>query len=142
MERTDIMALLPHRDPFLFVDRVVEIEPGERAVAIREVKPDEPWFAGHFPGDPILPGVLIAEALAQVAALVYLSSAPDRAGSSVYLVGMDKMRFRKPVRPGATLRMEVAATRRRMRMWMFEATATVDGERVADGNFMATVQGA
>lgn len=139
MDRSEIERLLPHRPPFLFVDRVDEIEPGVRAVGLKHVGDDEFWIPGHFPGEPIMPGVLIGEALAQVAALVFLSESPDRAGQAVYLVGMDKMRFRKPVRPGDDLVLDVKVTDKRRRMWFFDAVATVGGQRVADGQFLATV---
>ena len=137
MNRTDIEALLPHRDPFLMVDRVEEMEPGVRAVAFKDVRGDEFWCKGHFPGNPILPGVLISEALAQVAALIHLAANQDRAKAEVYLVGMDKMRFRRPERPGDSLRLEVEATG--SGIYQFTATASVDGQRVANGQFMAAV---
>jgi 3-hydroxyacyl-[acyl-carrier-protein] dehydratase len=140
MDRDEILSLLPHRDPFLMVDHLVEVDPGQRAVGVKSVRADEDWARGHFPGEPIFPGVLIAEALAQVAALVFLSAHRDRAGSTVYLVGIDKIRFRRPVRPGEELRLEVTVTGQKRRIWMFEGRATVDGARVADGSFMATVQ--
>lgn len=139
MDRARIEELLPHRDPMLFVDRVVEIEPGVRAVAVHDVRPDAFWCVGHFPGEPIMPGVLIAEALAQTAALVHLAEHPDDRGRPVYLVGMDKLRFRRPVRPGDTLRLEVRKVSERRRMATFEAEATVDGQRVANGSFLATL---
>lgn len=138
MNRDAIAALLPHRDPFLMVDEVVEL--GEdRIVAVKHVSADEDWARGHFPGNPVFPGVLISEALAQAAALIYLGNHRDEAGATVYLLGFDKMRFRKVVRPGDTLRLEVSVTGQKRRMWMFEGTATVDGTRVANGSFMATV---
>ena len=139
MNRSDIEALLPHREPFLMVDRVEEMEPGVRAVAFKDVRDDEFWCKGHFPGNPILPGVLISEALAQVAALIHLAANQDRAKAEVYLVGMDKMRFRRPVRPGDCLRLEVEATGNRRGIYQFAATASVDGQRVANGQFMAAV---
>lgn len=142
MDLEAIKALLPHREPFLMVDRIVEITPGERAVGVKAVRADEDWARGHFPGQPIFPGVLITEALAQVAALVWLSGAPERAGTTVYLVGVDKMRFRRVVRPGDELRLEVRFTGAKRRIWMFEGAATVGGERAADGSFMATVEDA
>lgn len=139
MDRAFVESLLPHRDPVLFVDRVVEIEPGVRAVAVHEVRADAFWCAGHFPGEPIMPGVLVAEALAQTAALVHLAAHPEDRGRPVYLVGMDKLRFRRPVRPGDTLKLEVRKTGERRRMATFEAEATVDGQRVANGTFLATL---
>lgn len=142
MDRAEIERLLPHREPFLMVDRLVELEPGVRAVGIKDVRADEDWCRGHFPGNPILPGVLIAEALAQVAALVHIAAEPeeDRAGALAYLVGFDKMRFRRPVRPGDALRLEVEATGRKRAIYVFSGLATVDGERVANGSFMAAVE--
>ena len=140
MDREEIEQLLPHRDPFLMVDRLVELDAGQRAVGTKAVRADQDWARGHFPGDPIFPGVLITEALAQVAALIFLADNRDRAGSAVYLVGLDKIRFRRPVRPGEELRLEVTVTGRKRRIWIFEGKATVDGQRVADGSFLATVQ--
>ena len=141
MEREQIEALLPHREPFLLVDRLIEVEPNSRAVGIKVVRADEEWARGHFPGNPILPGVLITEALAQVAALIYLSGHPERAGATFYLVGVDKMRFRRIVRPGDVLRLEVSLTSNRRRLWIFDALATtLDGERVATGSILATVE--
>jgi beta-hydroxyacyl-ACP dehydratase FabZ len=139
MKRDQIQRLLPHRDPFLFVDRVLEIEPGTSAVAEHDVTSEAFWCRGHFPGNPVMPGVLIAEALAQVAALIFLAGAEEQAGTTVYLVGMDKMRFRAPVRPGDTLRLRVELTDIRRRMCTFEAQALVEGKRVATGQFMATI---
>ena len=139
MTRERILELLPHRPPFLLVDRLESCEPGESAVGIHEVREDAFWCVGHFPGNPVMPGVLIAEALAQVAALIHLAAHPDAAGSTVLLAGMDKLRFRKPVRPGDTLRLEVQAAGSRRGIYRFEATATVDGARVANGQFIAAV---
>lgn len=138
MNRDQILELLPHRDPFVMVDEVVEID-AERIVALKHVRDDEDWCRGHFPGNPIMPGVLITEALAQSAALIYLHAHRDRAGATVYLVGADKLRFRKPVRPGDTLRLEVSIASQRRGIWTFDGTATVDDARVANGTFMATV---
>ena len=139
LDREGIEALLPHRAPFLLVDQVLELTPGQRALAIKHVAEDEYWVAGHFPGNPIMPGVLIAEALAQVAGLVFVSDNAGHAGGALYLVGMDKMRFRRPVRPGDKLHLEVETIEARRRMWRFRAQATVDGQRVADGGLLATV---
>jgi 3-hydroxyacyl-[acyl-carrier-protein] dehydratase len=140
MERDEILGLLPHRDPFLMVDRLVELDPRKRAVGIKSVRAEEDWARGHFPGNPVMPGVLIAEALAQVAALIFLAAHRDRAGTTVYLVGIDKIRFRRVVRPGDELRLEVNVTGNKRRIWMFDGTATVNGERAADGSFLATVE--
>jgi len=141
MDRDAILALLPHRDPFLMVDRMLEIEPGVRGVGVKDVRADEDWARGHFPGNPILPGVLVTEALAQVAAIVHLAAHADRAGHvRVYLVGVDKMRFRRPIRPGDTVHLAVALTGHKRNLWTFEGEATVDGERVADGRFLAAIE--
>lgn len=139
MDRDAIQRLLPHRPPFLLIDEVVALEPGVRAEARYAVIGDEPWFAGHFPGSPILPGVLVTEALAQTAAVVHLSERPEEAGREVYLVGVDRMRFRRPVRPGDVLTLHVEVAEQRRRLWTFTARATVDGARVADGKLLATV---
>lgn len=140
MDLPQILELLPHRFPFVMVDRVVELEPGVRAVAIKCVAANEPWFTGHFPQRPIMPGVLISEAFAQVAAIVALSQHSDHAGREVYLLGLDKMRFRKMVTPGDVLRIEVTHEEVRRRIWTFKCVATVDGVKVANGSLMATVQ--
>ena len=136
--RESIEALLPHRGDMLQIDRIDAIEPGVRACATKFVRPDEFWCAGHFPGNPILPGVLMAEALAQTAALLFTSQ-EGRAGANVYLVGMDKLRFRQMVRPGDELSLEVEVERERHRMYTFRATARVGETRAVTGTFMATV---
>lgn len=139
MDIQEILALLPHRYPFLLIDRILEIEPGERAVARKCVSVNEPFFQGHFPETPILPGVLLTEAFAQVAGVVALSAHPERADEGVALVGLDKVRFRKPVRPGDVLELHVAVEAKRRDIWRFECHATVDGEKVAEGRLTATV---
>ncbi len=139
MERSEIEALLPHRGAMLWVDRLVEVEPGKRAVGVRAIGSDEFWVAGHFPGNAVLPGVLVAEALAQVGALAWLSGNPETAGQAVYLVGIDKLRFRRPVRPGETLVLEVTVTDVRHGMLRCQGVARVGDERVADGGFLATL---
>ena len=134
----DILAMLPHRAPFVFVDRVEGLVPGERAVGIHSVREDAFWVPGHFPNEAIMPGVLISEALAQVAGLVFVSNNKDHSGQSLYLVGMDKLRFRKPVRPGDVLELHVEVESQRRSVWWFKATAKVGGKKVADGVLMAT----
>jgi 3-hydroxyacyl-[acyl-carrier-protein] dehydratase len=134
-----ILTLLPHRYPFLMIDKVLEVSPGERAVAIKNVSINEPHFQGHFPGQPIMPGVLICEAFAQVAGIIALSAFPDLKGKRVYLLGLDKVRFRKPVIPGDQLRITVTKLSESRRIWKFSAVATVDGKKVADGGVMATI---
>jgi len=134
-----IMRYLPHRYPFLLVDRVVECEPGRRLVAIKNVSYNEPFFQGHFPGQPIMPGVLIMEALAQATGLLASESAPEvLAGKNFiyYLVGLDKARFKRPVVPGDQLRLEVEYLRHKRNIWAFSCRAEVDGEFVASAEIM------
>ncbi len=139
MDIDKIMSLLPHRYPFLMIDRVEEVEPGERAVAIKCVSVNEPQFQGHFPQTPIMPGVLITEAFAQTAGIVALSAHEELAGATVYLLGLDKVRFRKPVRPGDRLVITAEKDSVNRGIWKFRVVATVDGVKVADGGVMATV---
>jgi len=135
----EIMKLLPHRYPFLMIDRVIEVEPGVRAVGIKCVSMGEPVFQGHFPQAPILPGVLLAEAFAQLAGIVALTAHPDQAGKAVFLTGLDKMRFRRPVTPGDQIMISCEKTQERQGIWKFTAHAEVDGVRVANGIVTATV---
>jgi len=135
----NILELLPHRYPFLMIDRVLEVEPGVRAVGVKCVSINEPQFQGHFPEQPIMPGVLICEAFAQVAGVVALTAFPDLAGKAVYLLGLDKVRFRKPVRPGDQMIITVEKESESRGIWRFQAVAEVDGTKVADGGVMATV---
>ena len=139
MDIDQIMELLPHRYPFLMIDRVEEVEPGERAVAVKCVTVNEPHFQGHFPQTPIMPGVLITEAFAQTAGIVALSAHEDLAGKTVFLLGLDKVRFRKPVRPGDRLLITAEKQAVSRGIWTFKVVATVDGVKVADGGVMATV---
>ncbi len=139
MDIHKIMRYLPHRYPFLLVDRVVECEPGRRLVAIKNVSYNEPFFQGHFPGQPIMPGVLIMEALAQATGLLASESAPEiLAGKNFiyYLVGLDKARFKRPVVPGDQLRLEVEYLRHKRNIWAFSCRAEVDGEFVASAEIM------
>jgi len=141
LDRSGILALLPHRDPFLMVDEVVWLEPAQRGVGVKHVRADEDWARGHFPGNPILPGVLVTEALAQLAAIVFLAAHPDRVGSvQVYLVGIDKMRFRRPIRPGDDLRLSVELTGHKRNLWTFDGEATVGDEVAAHGRFLAAIE--
>lgn len=142
LDREAILGLLPHRDPMVFVDRVTEMEPGTRAVGELEVHADAFWAKGHFPGRPIMPGVLITEALAQLAAIVHLADCELGEDAAVFLVGMDGMRFRRPVEPDCTLELEVEKQSLRRGIFTFSGEARVDGKRVANGRFMAAVQGA
>jgi 3-hydroxyacyl-[acyl-carrier-protein] dehydratase len=139
-EIKEIMAMLPHAYPFLLVDRIVEMEPGKRAVGIKNVTYNEPFFPGHFPGRPIMPGVLIVEAMAQTAGVLAFNSLPEQERKkSVFFLGMDNVRFRKPVMPGDQLRMELEITRHRQSIWGFKGKALVDGNVVAEGDLLAMI---
>jgi 3-hydroxyacyl-[acyl-carrier-protein] dehydratase len=132
----EIQKMLPHRYPFLFVDRVLELEPGKKITAIKNVSVDEPFFQGHFPGRPIMPGVLIVEAMAQAGGvLVYKSAETD--DNMVYFMSVEKAKFRKPVVPGDQLRLEVEALQSRGKVWKFKGEASVDGKLVCEAEFMA-----
>jgi 3-hydroxyacyl-[acyl-carrier-protein] dehydratase len=140
MDIQEIQALLPHRYPFLLVDRVVEIVPGQKIVAFKNVTMNEPFFNGHFPGHPVMPGVLILEALAQASAiLAYKTENMDPSRSVSYLMSVDGARFRKPVVPGDRLQLNVEVLRHKGAVWKTKGTATVDGAKVAEGEFLATV---
>jgi 3-hydroxyacyl-[acyl-carrier-protein] dehydratase len=140
MDLLEIQKLLPHRYPFLLVDRVTEIEPGKRLVAFKNVTINEPFFNGHFPGHPVMPGVLIVEAMAQAAALLaYKSEGMDPAQKITYLMGIDNARFRKPVVPGDRLQFEIQVLRHKGPIWKQRGVATVDGVKVAEAEFLATV---
>jgi 3-hydroxyacyl-[acyl-carrier-protein] dehydratase len=133
-----ILDLLPHRYPFLMVDRVDEIVPGERIVAFKNVSAGEPYFAGHFPGDPVMPGVLQVEALAQAAAVLAEATHPGLTG--VVLMGLDKVRFRRKVVPGDVLRLEVEVVQARAAIWKIRGVASVNGERAAEAQILATIR--
>lgn len=140
MDILDIQQLLPHRYPFLLVDRVVEIVPGQKLVAYKNVTSNEDFFNGHFPGHPVMPGVLILEALAQaMAILAYKSEGMDPKQTVTYLMGVDGARFRKPVVPGDRLQLNIEVIRHKGAIWKTKGTATVDGAKVAEGEFLATV---
>jgi beta-hydroxyacyl-ACP dehydratase FabZ len=133
-----IREILPHRYPFLLVDRIEELET-ERVVGIKNVTVNEPFFAGHFPDYPVMPGVLIIEAMAQVAGVLVLSGIPDRKNKLVLLAGVDGAKFRKPVRPGDQLRMEMKVLRSRATMAKVSGTATVDGAVVAEAEILCVL---
>jgi 3-hydroxyacyl-[acyl-carrier-protein] dehydratase len=133
-----IQRLLPHRPPFLLVDRVVAFEPYKRLVGWKGVTMNEPFFPGHFPGHPVMPGVLVLEALAQAGALLAIMSiGPAAADKITYLMGIDGARFRRPVVPGDRLELHVEVTKQKGPVWKETARAIVDGEVVAEAEFMA-----
>ena len=136
------MELLPHRYPFLLVDRVVEIEQGKSLSAIKNVSINEPFFQGHFPGRPIMPGVLIVEAMAQAGGiLAYLTGSVEQRNSLIYFMGMDKVRFRKPVVPGDQIIFDAKIIKFRSKAAKMSGTATVDNQMVARAELMASFEG-
>jgi 3-hydroxyacyl-[acyl-carrier-protein] dehydratase len=132
MEIREIMRHIPHRYPFILVDRILELDPGRRIVGLKNVSANEPFFSGHFPGHPIMPGVLIVEAMAQVGG-VLASLLPGAEGKLAYLASIDRYRFRRPVMPGDQLITEVVVIRIRERVGKMRVSGRVDGEVVADG---------
>ena len=138
MDSLAIQAYLPHRYPFLFVDQIIEIEQHKRAVGLKNVTYNEPFFKGHFPERPVMPGVLILEAMAQVAGVLAFYSLGGRRGHVPLFTGIDKAKFRMPVVPGDQLRLELEVTRRRGdRIWMFSGRATVNGKLAAEAELQA-----
>ncbi|MCK7505887.1 MAG: 3-hydroxyacyl-ACP dehydratase FabZ [Desulfobacterales bacterium] len=135
----EIMQLLPHRYPFLLVDRVLEFEPSKRVVGIKNVTSNEPFFVGHFPGKPIMPGVLIVEAMAQTGGILAFKSFPEMKGS-VLFIGIDNARFRRPVIPGDQLKMVVNVVKHKREIWVFEGKAYVGDELVAEAKIMAMLR--
>jgi len=136
----EIQRILPHRYPFLLIDRVISLEVGKRIVGIKNVTINEPFFQGHFPGRPIMPGVLIVEALAQMGGILALVSTPENLGNpSIFLMGLDKVRFRHPVAPGDQLRLEVDTIRSGKKFWKMQGRAFVEQNLAAEGEMMAAV---
>lgn len=134
-----ILAALPHRYPFLLVDRVVEITGNTRIVALKNVSINEPFFQGHFPGHPIMPGVLILEALAQAGGVLLLRELPDPQSKVVYFMTLDAVKFRRPVLPGDQIRLEVDVVQNRGRTVRLAGKAVVDGEVAAEAEMMARI---
>lgn len=133
-----IMQDLPHRYPFLLVDRVVELEKNKRIVALKNVTINEPFFQGHFPDIPIMPGVLIVEAMVQAGGILVIQSSPEeKRGKMVYFLGFDKVRFRKPVVPGDQLILELEILKVRSKVVKLAGVAKVDGKKVAQAELMA-----
>ena len=140
MNVQEIQKLLPHRYPFLLLDRVTEITPQERLVGLKNVTVNEPFFEGHFPGHPVMPGVLILEALAQASAvLAYKSEGKDPTKFVCYLMSIDGAKFRRPVVPGDQLTLTVEVLRHKTSVWKTRGVATVNGALAAEGEFLATV---
>ena len=142
MDVYEVMKHLPHRYPFLLIDRVLEVVPGESVVAIKNVTINEPFFPGHFPQRPVMPGVMIMEAMAQASGMLAYRTDPslEEPGSLYFFVGMDKVRFKRQVEPGDQLRFEVNLVRTRRGMWMFSGKALVDGQVAAIGDLIMTVR--
>jgi beta-hydroxyacyl-ACP dehydratase FabZ len=135
----EIMKILPHRYPMLLVDRIVEIDAGKRIVGIKNVSANEQFFQGHFPGAPVMPGVLIVEAMAQCAAVLILRDIPNREEKLFLFGGVDKARFRKPVIPGDQVRLECEILQRRSNSVKIHGTATVAGELVAEAEMLSVM---
>ncbi len=139
MNIDNILEYLPHRYPLLLVDRVLDYEADKMIRVLKNVTANEPHFTGHFPEHPVMPGVLIVEAMAQAGGILAFHSAPKDQEFLVYFVGIDGVRFRKPVRPGDQLIFELECLRRRGHMWRFKGEAFVDGELVCEATLMATL---
>lgn len=141
MDIKKILNLLPHRYPFMLIDRVTDYQPGEYLVGYKNVSFNEPFFQGHFPVKPVMPGVLIVEALAQATALLAMETAPEDVGgaeSLYYFVGIDKVRFKGIVNPGDQLELHARLIKRRMAIWTFDCEAKVDGKVVSTAQIMCT----
>jgi len=139
LDSTEIQAILPHRYPFLLVDRIEELEIGKRVIGIKNVTVNEPFFQGHFPGRPIMPGVLIIEAMAQVGGVLAFKSANQGGAKLVYFMGIDKAKFRKPVLPGDRLRFVVDVLKARHPYWKMRGEAYVEDSLVCEAELMAMV---
>ena len=139
MDINEIMDIIPHRYPFLLIDRIKELEAGKRARGIKNVTINEPFFQGHFPGHPIMPGVLLVEAMAQVGAILAFKSSNVK-DKVVYFMGIDKARFRRPVLPGDTVELVLEVKKQRGPIWIFKGEAFVDGKLAAEAELMATIK--
>lgn len=137
IEAKEILSILPHRYPILLVDRVEELEPGKRIVAIKNVTFNEPFFQGHFPGQPIMPGVFMIEAMAQVGGVLAIRSEPEARSKLVYFLGIEKAKFRKPVVPGDQIRFTVEVLQRRGAFWRLKGEGHVSGKLVVEAELTA-----
>lgn len=142
MDIHEVLSLLPHRYPFLLVDRVVDYKPNEYLVATKNVTFNEPFFTGHFPTRPVMPGVLVLEAMAQATGLLAMQSRPDEVGQKAlyYLAGIDRARFKRTVEPGDQLTLDVRLKKVRRAVWLFSGEARVDGQIAATADIMCTAR--
>jgi 3-hydroxyacyl-[acyl-carrier-protein] dehydratase len=140
LDSLQIQALLPHRYPFLFVDRIIEIEAATRIVGIKNVTINEPFFQGHFPGQPIMPGVLLLEVMAQVGGVLARKTSMGKGRPTVFLTGIDKAKFRRPVVPGDQLRVEVEVIRRKDPFWKMSGKVLIESELVCEAEMTAMVR--
>lgn len=137
LEIQELMQLLPHRYPFLLIDKIVDVDGDNAATGIKNVTVNEPHFTGHFPGQPVMPGVLIVEAMAQTAGAICIKNASNGKPSHVYFMTIDNAKFRRPVVPGDRLEIRVEKLKQRGSIWRFACEATVDGGKVAEGTISA-----
>jgi 3-hydroxyacyl-[acyl-carrier-protein] dehydratase len=138
MSGEEIKRFLPHREPFLFIDRVLEMEPGKRIVAVKRFSSEEEFFRGHFPGNPVVPGVIIVEALAQAGGILAYATDPE-VKKMPALVGLENVKFRKPVLPGMEIKLNVQILKRRAQMWKMKGEAFVEGAKVAEAEILASL---
>jgi 3-hydroxyacyl-[acyl-carrier-protein] dehydratase len=140
LDINQIKSVLPHRYPFLLVDKIVELDPGERVVGIKNVTINEEFFQGHYPGHPIMPGVLIVESMAQVGGFLMYHSVEDAEGKIPFFAGIDKAKFRKPVKPGDRLKVKAEVIRLRDKIGKISAESFVDGQLAAEAELMFVIQ--